>query len=72
MTADEESRPVTAVVVGAGVRGRLYADFALRHSHLLRVVAVAEPVQHLRDALADEHGVAVELRFTDWQAVVRV
>jgi predicted dehydrogenase len=67
MGVSDEHGPVTAVVVGAGVRGRIYADVALEQPDRFRVVAVAEPVDGLRNALADQHGIDPELRFTDWR-----
>ena len=57
----------TAVVVGAGNRGRLvYAAWAARHPERLRVVAVAEPDDLRREELAAAHGIAPERRFRDW------
>ena len=48
---------VTAVVIGAGHRGRFaYGGQALAHPERLRIVAVAEPDAARRDAMAREHG----------------
>lgn len=58
----------TAVVVGAGNRGRLvYAAWAARHPERLRVVAVAEPDERRREAVATAAGIPPERRFRDWQ-----
>lgn len=67
MRPSTAGRPVTAVVVGAGVRGRIYADFALGQPDRLRIVGVAEPVDSLRDALSDQHGIGPHDRFRSWR-----
>ena len=36
-------KPVTLAIIGAGKRGEAYADYALKHPGLAKVVAVAEP-----------------------------
>jgi predicted dehydrogenase len=60
--------PLTAVVVGAGNRGRLvYAAWALAHPDLLRLVAVAEPDDASRAALAAEHALPPARAFRDWR-----
>jgi predicted dehydrogenase len=58
----------TAVVVGAGNRGRLvYAAWAARHPERLRLVAVAEPDEGRREAVAAAAGIPPERRFRDWR-----
>jgi predicted dehydrogenase len=58
----------TAVVVGAGNRGRLvYAAWARRHPERLRVVAVAEPDELARETTAGWHAIPPERRFRDWK-----
>jgi predicted dehydrogenase len=58
----------TAVVVGAGNRGRLvYAAWARRHPDRLRVVAVAEPDERSRAAVAADHALPPERCFRDWR-----
>lgn len=56
---------VTLALVGAGLRGRLYA----RHAHAAgtgRVTAVAEPDPGRRAAAAAEFGVAPDRVYADW------
>jgi len=62
-------RPVTVVLVGAGHRGTIYANFARRHPAEMRVVAVAEPNRHRRDRLARLHRIPPECCFDSWEAV---
>ena len=46
-------RPVTAVVLGAGSRGSVYAGYAIAHPEELQIIAVAEPKPDRRNILAD-------------------
>lgn len=62
-------RPVTVVVIGAGHRGTVYANFAARHPAEMRVVAVADPNTHRRERLARLHRIGPEGRFDRWEAV---
>src|SRR6516164_904738 len=36
-------KPVTAILIGAGHRGSIYADYAIEHPDEFKIVAVAEP-----------------------------
>jgi predicted dehydrogenase len=51
------TRPVTAVVVGAGNRGSRYAAYALDHPYRLQIVAVADPSEIHRRTLSEAHGI---------------
>ena len=62
-------RPVTVVLIGAGHRGTIYANFARRHPAEMRVVAVAEPNLHRRDRLARLHGIPPACCFDSWETV---
>jgi predicted dehydrogenase len=58
----------TAVVIGAGNRGRLvYAAWARRHPERLRVVAIAEPDARSRETTARWHELPPERCFADWK-----
>jgi len=62
---------VKAIVLGAGVRGRgTYGAWALGHPERLRVVAIAEPDETRRRAMAEEHRLAPEQVFSDWRALL--
>ncbi|MBU0929409.1 MAG: Gfo/Idh/MocA family oxidoreductase [Spirochaetes bacterium] len=56
----------TAVLIGAGDRGMIYAGFALAHPERLKVVAVAEPDPARRERAARLHGIPPERRYRDW------
>lgn len=60
-------KPITAVVLGAGSRGSIYAGYAKAHPGELQVVAVAEPRADRRNMLAEELGIPESHRFASWQ-----
>ncbi len=55
--------PLTAVIVGAGHRAMLYASYALKHPDELKIVGVAEPLEHRRRAAAEAHNLPPERCF---------
>jgi len=61
---------VDAVVIGAGGRGREYAQYALDNPNELRITAVAEPDETRRNAFADRHGIAPANRFESWEQLL--
>ncbi|MGH0038163.1 MAG: Gfo/Idh/MocA family protein [Myxococcota bacterium] len=62
---------IDAVLIGAGLRGRFtYGGYARAHPDRLRIVAVAEPDEGRRRALAEEHRLAAEDCFEDWRALL--
>ncbi len=59
---------VTAVVVGAGLRGaEVFGRFALAHPERLKVVALAEPDAVRAKAMAEAHGLSANEVHADWQ-----
>ena len=63
-------KPITAVVLGAGSRGSIYAGFAKEYPEQLQIVAVAEPRADRRDQLAEELGIREANRFASWQELL--
>ena len=63
-------KPITAVVLGAGSRGSIYAGYAKDHPEELRIVAIAEPRRDRLDALAEDVNVPEEYRFACWEALL--
>ena len=62
------SKPVTAVLLGAGGRGfHAYAPYALEHPDELRFVAVAEPNPVRRERFAQAHDIPPEYQFATWE-----
>lgn len=50
--------PVKVALIGAGLRGVNYLEYAVHQPHELQVVAVAEPVAERRRAFQVRHGIA--------------
>lgn len=62
---------VDAVVIGGGNRGRFtYGAWARAHPDRLRVVALAEPNEERRRAMAAEHALPEAHVFSDWRALL--
>jgi len=65
------TKPVRAVLIGAGQRGaKDYAPFALKHPDLLQFVAVAEPIRTRRESFARQHGIPAEGQFESWEELL--
>jgi hypothetical protein len=62
--------PITAVVFGAGGRGTVYGNFALKHPREMEIVAVAEPQPDRLARFATAHDIAPSQQFTSWEDVV--
>ena len=58
-------KKVTAVLLGAGARGTIYARYALEKPEEFEIVAVAEPDAERRRAFARTFGVPEEKQFGD-------
>jgi len=63
------AKQVEIIVVGAGARGRLYADYVLQHPELAKIVGVAEPDDYHRDMIAKRHDISPDKVFKDWREV---
>ncbi|MEG2066673.1 MAG: gfo/Idh/MocA family oxidoreductase, partial [Tannerellaceae bacterium] len=44
-TQTSNTRPLTAIVLGASGRGKLYGDYALNHPEDLQIIGIAELVE---------------------------
>lgn len=61
-------KTVTAVVIGAGDRGRhVYGTYALEHPEELTITAVAEPDEQRRREFQSLHGIPEERCFTGYE-----
>ncbi len=56
-------------LVGAGNRGRLYADILKQITRDVRVTAIAEPRLARREQTADRHGISAARQFEDWRSL---
>jgi predicted dehydrogenase len=62
-------KPVTAILIGAGNRGNVYADYALIHPEELKIVGVAEQDAVRNGRFARKHSIAPGNRFYNWADV---
>lgn len=61
--------PVTLAIAGAGKRGEAYSEYAKHHPDQLKIVAVAEPRELLRQRLAADYGIAPERCFDGFESM---
>ncbi len=66
----DEMKQVTAIVIGAGDRGNIYAKYALTHSKDIKIVAVAEPDQEKRTQMMEAHNISKENVFESWEELL--
>ncbi|OAB28365.1 oxidoreductase [Paenibacillus macquariensis subsp. defensor] len=59
-------KKITVALIGAGLRGVNYLQYALQHPHEIKVVAVAEPNRERRENFKERHGLSDEMCFYDW------
>lgn len=57
---------VKVALIGAGLRGINYMDYALQHPHEMEVVAVAEPNRQRREQFQERHGLEDAACFENW------
>ena len=60
-------KPVTILIVGAGDRGNVYAQYAAALPRRARVVGVAEPLAVRREAMRTAHAIPAANAFRDWR-----
>lgn len=63
-------KQLTAVILGAGSRGRAYADEMLQMPRRFRVVAVAEPSPGRRSYIRSRHALPESACFDDWRGLL--
>lgn len=59
-------KKVTVALIGAGLRGINYSEYAIQHPNELQVVAVAEPNAKRRNKFKARHKLADDMCFTHW------
>ena len=65
----ETNKQVTAIIIGAGNRGRLYASYAEQFPEHMKVVGVSDILESRCQAMADKHNVPDENRFGHYREV---
>lgn len=65
-------KPVTAIVIGAGARGRTYASYSEYYPKSLKIVGVADINSERKNYLKTQYNIPDEHCFNDWSEVFRV
>ena len=63
-------KKITAIVVGYGMRGYAYAEYARKYPEELEIVGVAEPSAFRRNAAKKDYNLPDENIFTDWRELL--
>lgn len=63
-------KKLTAILIGAGGRGKNYTDIMKDMSEKYQVVAVAEPIKSRREYIRDKHNVSEDMCFLDWKPLL--
>ena len=61
------TKKISAILIGAGGRGKVYTDDMAKHPDLYEVVGVAEPIDARRNYIAEKHNIPADRVFTDWR-----
>ena len=63
--------PVKIAIVGAGARGRGYANYTKAFPDKAQIVAVADPNDHYRELVGNTYNIPAEKRFKSWEEFVK-
>ena len=62
-------RKITVFIVGAGMRGQIYASYAKDFPNRMKVVGVAEPITFRREMMKSLYKIDENYVFNDWKDV---
>lgn len=62
---------ITAIVLGAGSRGNVYAKYSKMFPEQLEIVGVAEPDSKRREKFAKEYHIPSEKQFESWEDILK-
>ncbi|MCF8364769.1 MAG: Gfo/Idh/MocA family oxidoreductase [Bacteroidales bacterium] len=65
-------RKITAIIAGAGNRGNVYGNYALKHPDELDIVGVAEPIEIRRQRYAEKHEIPADKVFYTWEQLFEI
>lgn len=63
-------KQLTAIIIGAGGRGRGYSKFVLNNPEMYEVVGVAEPIDVRRNLIIERHPKAAEAAYKCWTEIL--
>ena len=67
----ETNKQITAIIIGAGNRGRLYARYAENYPEHMKVVGVSDILESRFTAMSEKHNVPAENRFGHYDEVFK-
>ena len=63
-------KTITAILIGAGNRGKKYTDIMARMGEAYQLIAVAEPNESRRRAVQNTHGIPDAMCFAHWEELL--
>ena len=60
-------KKISAILIGAGNRGKVYTDDMAKYPDLYEVVGVAEPIEARREYIAKLHNIPADRVFASWE-----
>lgn len=63
------NKPITAIVIGAGARGNIYASYSLKYPEQLKIVGVAEPSTIRREKFSKTYNIEKQFQWNTWEDV---
>ena len=60
----------TAILIGAGLRGKTYTDKMFDFKDKFKVIGVAEPIQGRRDYIKNKHNISDEMCFHTYEEIL--
>ena len=69
---ETDQRKITVLIVGAGMRGQIYATYARDFPRRMQVVGVAEPIRHRRELMRTLYKIDENYVFDDWKDVIEL
>lgn len=60
----------TAILIGAGIRGKTYTDIMYDLDGKFKIIAVAEPIKARRDYIKNKHGIPDEACFESYEQIL--
>ena len=65
-------RPVTAIVIGAGARGNVYASYSKQYPASLQIVGVADINEVRRQKMTTDYNIQADHQFSNWSEVFSI
>ena len=72
LTKSKLAKPVTAITLGAGARGNVYGNYAVKYPQELDIIGVAEPIPIRNERYSKKHNIQDINRFKTWEDVFKL